>query len=220
MASSPPLPALQPRTSAVSTRPALPFSANFIGGRWVDCARDGARRRLNPATGEVIAKAPLSTRADVDAAVAAAKAAFPAWRATPVAERARAMFAFKNRARGALRRARPHRDDRARQDARRVARLRAAGIENVEVACGMPSLMMGSGLEDIARGHRLRRPPPADGRLRRDRAVQLPGHGAALVPAVRDRDRQHVRREAVRAGAALAEAHLRAPRRRACRPAS
>ena len=74
-----------------------PVLSNFIGGMWVDARASGTVDVFNPATGAVIAKTPLSTRGDVDAAVAAAKAAFPAWRATPVVERARTMYAFKNR---------------------------------------------------------------------------------------------------------------------------
>ncbi len=65
---------------------------NFIGGEAVDPAEGGMEDVVNPATGSVIAEAPLSTKADVDAAVAAAKAAFPAWAATPPGERARALL--------------------------------------------------------------------------------------------------------------------------------
>jgi betaine-aldehyde dehydrogenase len=65
---------------------------NFIGGKAVDPAEGGTEEVVNPATGEAIAEAPLSTKADVDAAVAAAKAAFPGWAATPPGERARALL--------------------------------------------------------------------------------------------------------------------------------
>src|SRR5436190_23449778 len=68
---------------------------NFIGGAWVDARGGETLDVFNPAKGEVIAKVPLSGSADVDAAVAAARAAFPEWRATPVVERARRMFAFR-----------------------------------------------------------------------------------------------------------------------------
>ena len=84
-------------TSAVSASAGAPLLRDFVGGRWVDSRAASTIDVYNPATGAVIARAPLGTRADVDAAVAAARAAFPAWRATPVVERARAMFAFKNR---------------------------------------------------------------------------------------------------------------------------
>jgi len=65
---------------------------NFIGGEAVDPAEGGYEDVLNPATGSAIASAPLSTKPDVDAAVAAAKTAFPAWAATPPGERARALL--------------------------------------------------------------------------------------------------------------------------------
>ena len=65
---------------------------NFIGGEGRDPVEGGMEDALNPATGSAIASAPLSTRPDVDAAVAAAKGAFPAWAATPPGERARALL--------------------------------------------------------------------------------------------------------------------------------
>jgi betaine-aldehyde dehydrogenase len=65
---------------------------NFIGGEAVDPVEGGSEDVVNPATGEAIASAPLSTKPDVDAAVAAAKAAFPGWAATPPGERARALL--------------------------------------------------------------------------------------------------------------------------------
>ncbi|MGA7991545.1 MAG: CoA-acylating methylmalonate-semialdehyde dehydrogenase [Thermoanaerobaculia bacterium] len=129
-----------------------PVLRDLVGGTWVDSRATSHGDVFNPATGQVIAKAPLGTRADVDAAVAAAKAAFPGWRATPVVERARAMFAFKNRLE-------EHFEEIARivttEHGKTLDESRGSvrrGIEAVEVACGMPSMMMGYGLEDIARG--------------------------------------------------------------------
>ena len=129
--------------------PALP---NFIGGRWVE---SHAREHLdvhNPATGEVIARTPLSTAQDVDAAVAAAKEAFPAWRDTPPVVRARAMFRLKNLLE-------EHFEELARlvttENGKTIEEARGSvrrGIECVEVACGTPSLSMGYGLENIAAG--------------------------------------------------------------------
>src|SRR4051794_31742981 len=65
---------------------------NFIGGEAVDPVEGQAEDVVNPATGSVIASAPLSTKPDVDAAVAAAKGAFPGWASTPPGERARALL--------------------------------------------------------------------------------------------------------------------------------
>jgi betaine-aldehyde dehydrogenase len=65
---------------------------NVIGGEAVDPAEGGTEEVVNPATGSAIAEAPLSTAADVDAAVEAAKGAFEGWAATPPGERARALL--------------------------------------------------------------------------------------------------------------------------------
>ncbi len=65
---------------------------NFIGGAWVDAASGATDDVLNPATGEVIAAVPASGTADVDAAVSAAKAAFPAWRTLTPRARSEALF--------------------------------------------------------------------------------------------------------------------------------
>src|SRR3712207_8696500 len=68
---------------------------NLIGGAWEQ--RDGLETEpvYDPATGEVIAETPLSTRQEVDRAVKKAQEAFPGWAATPVVERARLLFRFK-----------------------------------------------------------------------------------------------------------------------------
>src|SRR5438477_6907214 len=72
-----------------------PVLRNFIGGSWVESRATETLDVYNPAKGEVIAHVPLSPASDVDAAAAAALAAVPEWRATPVAERARRMVAFR-----------------------------------------------------------------------------------------------------------------------------
>ena len=70
--------------------------ATWSAGDLVDAVDGGVREVVNPATGEVIAEVPEGTQADVDRAVAAAKAAFPAWRDTPPGERAHAMLKLAN----------------------------------------------------------------------------------------------------------------------------
>jgi malonate-semialdehyde dehydrogenase (acetylating)/methylmalonate-semialdehyde dehydrogenase len=115
----------------------------------------GAREFLNvhnPATGEVIARTPLSTAEDLDAAVDAATQAFPAWRDTPAMVRARALFRFRE----LLER---HFEEIAatvtREHGKTLEEARGSlrrGIECVEVACGSPSLMMGYGLENVGPG--------------------------------------------------------------------
>ena len=66
---------------------------NFIGGKWVESKSSQFLERRNPAnTDEVVARAPLSTREEMRAAIAAAKTAFPAWRETPAPERGKVLF--------------------------------------------------------------------------------------------------------------------------------
>ena len=126
---------------------------NYVGGQWVDAHPNGTQEVRNPATDEPIAIVPLSGAAEVEAAVQAAESAFPAWRATPPAERARYFFKLRQLLE-------EHRDELARMivtemgktldDARGEVQR---GIDNVETACGIPNLMMGYGLEDgAARG--------------------------------------------------------------------
>src|SRR5215212_7271290 len=69
---------------------------NYVGGQWVAAQANGFVDVHNPALGTVIAKTPLSTRADLDAAVQAAATAFPAWCDTPVVIRTLAMFKLVN----------------------------------------------------------------------------------------------------------------------------
>jgi malonate-semialdehyde dehydrogenase (acetylating)/methylmalonate-semialdehyde dehydrogenase len=107
----------------------------------------------NPAIDEVVARVPLSNSDDVDAAVQAAAAAFPAWRATPPQERARYFFKLRqllDENRDELARLIVTEMGKTLDDARGEIQR---GIENVETACGIPSMMMGYGLEDgAARG--------------------------------------------------------------------
>src|SRR5215469_17901538 len=78
----------QPQTQTRTLR-------NYVGGQWVAARTSEFLDVRNPATNEVLARTPLSTSADVDAAVARARAAFPKWRATPPQERARYFFKLR-----------------------------------------------------------------------------------------------------------------------------
>ncbi|MBW3552349.1 MAG: CoA-acylating methylmalonate-semialdehyde dehydrogenase [Gemmatimonadetes bacterium] len=134
------------------TDSAAPTARNYIDGRWVRPGAGSALDVTNPATGEVLGRVPLSGASDVDAAVSAAVRAFPGWRETPVVERARVLF----RLRGLLE---DHLEELARlltrDHGKTLGEARGEirrGIENVEHACGVPSLMMGETLEDIAAG--------------------------------------------------------------------
>ncbi len=125
---------------------------NYVAGRWVGSSSGEALDVTAPATGEVLARVPLSNAADLDAAVAAARAALPAWRDVSVIERGRRLFAL----RAALD---CRREDLARSvttemgktigDARaEVGRM----IEMVEAACAVPTTIQGRVAEDVARG--------------------------------------------------------------------
>lgn len=134
----------------MSTIQTLP---NYINGRW--CASTSATDYLdviNPATAEILAQVPLSPASDVNQAVAAAVAAFATWRRTPAAERVQYLFKLKNLLE-------ENYEDLARTItvecgktwAESKGEMRRA-IENVEVACGIPMMMQGTNLEDIATG--------------------------------------------------------------------
>jgi malonate-semialdehyde dehydrogenase (acetylating) / methylmalonate-semialdehyde dehydrogenase len=145
----------------VAERPDVLTLDNFIGGRWVRAHATEYFDVHNPAVGEVIGRTPLSTSADVDAAVDAATRAFASWRETPVNARAQVLYRFK-----AL--LEQHFEDLARtvttEHGKTLDEARGSvrrGIECVEVACGAPSLMQGFGLEDISAGidcHVVRQP--------------------------------------------------------------
>ena len=126
--------------------------ADYVSGGWQGSAGSETSDVINPATGEVLAKTPLGGKADVDCAAEAAAAAFPDWRRTPAGERIQYLFKFKQLLE-------EHFDDIARvttmENGKTLGESRGElrrGIENVEVACGIPTLMQGYNLEDIASG--------------------------------------------------------------------
>jgi malonate-semialdehyde dehydrogenase (acetylating) / methylmalonate-semialdehyde dehydrogenase len=145
----------------VAEQPDVKTLDNFIGGRWVTARATEFFDVHNPAIGDVIGRTPLSTIADVDAAVQAAAAAYPSWRDTPVNARTQVLYRFKQRLEDhfeALARTVTIEHGKTLDESRGSVRR---GIECVEVACGAPSLMQGSGLEDISRGidcHVVRQP--------------------------------------------------------------
>ncbi len=125
---------------------------NYVQGEWQQSAAVESLAVLNPATGEELGRTPLSPAAEVDAAVQAARRAFPGWRRVPVTERIQYLFKLK----GLL-------EDQFEDIARTITmecgktlgesrgEMRRA-IENVEVACGTPILIQGYNSEDIASG--------------------------------------------------------------------
>ena len=132
--------------AAIQTR----LLGNYIDGDWRPAAAGDQLDVTNPATGEVLARVPLSGAEDVDAAVAAARAAFPAWRSRSTIERARWLFGFRQVLEA-------HQDEIARAVTREMGKTfpdaRAEvgrAIEMVEAATAIPQTMQGRVLENVA----------------------------------------------------------------------
>lgn len=124
----------------------------FIGGEWVQSQTDRWIDVTNPATNEVIARAPVATQAEMQAAVASAKKAFLSWKEVAVPERARVMMRYQ-----AL--LKEHHDEIAEILASETGKTFEdakgdvwRGIEVVEHAANVPSLLMGETVENVARG--------------------------------------------------------------------
>ncbi|MEW5868825.1 MAG: CoA-acylating methylmalonate-semialdehyde dehydrogenase [Chloroflexota bacterium] len=132
----------------MTTQPIL----NYINNEWVASAAAQAVDVINPATGELLARTPLSTSAEVEAAAQAAHQALPGWRRTPAQERIQYLFRLRDLLLANL-------DEISRTITLECgktfeeskAEMRRA-IENVEVACGIPILSQGVISEDIAPG--------------------------------------------------------------------
>ncbi len=125
---------------------------NYINGQW--CASNATEylEVINPATAEILAQVPLSTATEVDQAAQAAAEAFVTWRRTPPTERVQYLFKLKNLMD-------EHFEDLARTITLECGKTLAESkgemrraIENVEVACGIPIMMQGTNLEDVAKG--------------------------------------------------------------------
>ena len=124
---------------------------NYIDGEWVESKGDVVDV-VNPVDCETIAQVPISTKEEMDDAVAAAKAAFPDWRKTTPLARSRILFRLKELLEEnfeELSRIQTQEHGKTIDESRGETRR---GIENVEVACGIPTLMQGYYSEDIATG--------------------------------------------------------------------
>ena len=124
----------------------------WINGQRVQAQSGRTSDVFNPATGVAIRQAPLASAADVDAAVAAAKAAYPAWRGTPPLRRARILTRFRELMES-------QRDELARLASEEHGKTLAdaagsvqRGIEVVEFASGAPHLLKGEYSEEVGRG--------------------------------------------------------------------
>jgi malonate-semialdehyde dehydrogenase (acetylating) / methylmalonate-semialdehyde dehydrogenase len=125
---------------------------HFINGQWVESHATEWQEIVNPATTEVLGRVPMASANEVARAIEAAAAAFPDWRRTPAEDRIQPLFKLKMLLE-------EHLDDIARtitqENGKTFAEAKAEmrrSIENVEVACGIPTMMQGYNLEDVARG--------------------------------------------------------------------
>lgn len=123
---------------------------NFINGVWVEAKTEKYESVPNPATGEELAKVPISIREDLDEAVQAAKEAFKTWGKTPVPKRARILFKYQQLLIDnweELAKLITQENGKSYKEAYGEVQR---GIECVEFAAGAPTLMMGKQLPDIA----------------------------------------------------------------------
>jgi len=131
---------------------AAPRLRNFINGTWHAPAGAQYLPVVNPATAQPLAEVPLSPRDEVQAAVDAGSRAFRQWRFVPANDRAQFLYRFKARLESHLDDlARTITDECGKTLAEATAEIRR-GIENVEVACGIPSLLQGWNNEQITPG--------------------------------------------------------------------
>ncbi len=132
----------------------------FVNGEWRDGGAD-LHPVTNPSTGEVIARVPYANDDEIDCVAVAAHSAFLKWREVPVVDRVQVLYRYK---------------DLLEKNLEQVARILTTengktlddskgsvrrAIQMVEVACGMPSLMMGQSLENVSKGidcHSIRQP--------------------------------------------------------------
>ena len=138
--------------TAVPTSTDVRVLANHIGGAWTPSTAADHLEDRDPATGDLLARVPLSTANDVDAAVTAARAAATAWRKTSPLVRARAVMALRNVLDA-------HRDELAELVTRDMGKTLddataevGRGIESCEAAIAMPHLLKGENLEGVATG--------------------------------------------------------------------
>src|SRR5438093_6301079 len=141
-----------PAIMEAPTRSKLDSVPLYIGGEWQHVNSVATSPVHNPSTGEIIDETPMCTASHVNEAVEAAAVAFPAWAETPATERARVFFRFKTLLEDNF-------EDLVRSNTREHGKTLVEsrgdvrrGIEMVEFACGIPSLLMGESIENIARG--------------------------------------------------------------------
>jgi malonate-semialdehyde dehydrogenase (acetylating) / methylmalonate-semialdehyde dehydrogenase len=190
----------QDRSTATAPRnpvTSAPQIEHFVNGKRFGGSGMRTLNVFNPATGDVVGYVKAATPADVDAAVQAARAAFPAWSQTSAIKRARVLFKFK-----AL--LEEHYDELAAMITQQHGKVFSdaqgevqRGIEVVEFACGVPHLLKGDYTEQIGGGidnWSMRQP------LGGNYPFQFPGDGADVDVSGRHRLREYFRAKAFRTG--------------------
>jgi malonate-semialdehyde dehydrogenase (acetylating) / methylmalonate-semialdehyde dehydrogenase len=136
----------------IATGTAVGTVSFYIDGAWEKPEGRTLAPITNPATGQTIAEVPYATEGDIDRAVRSAHQAFLKWRDVPVVDRVQVLYRYKtlldkhaDDIAATLTRENGKTSDDARMEVRRMSQM-------VEVACGMPSLMMGDSLNDVAQG--------------------------------------------------------------------
>ncbi|AXI10496.1 methylmalonate-semialdehyde dehydrogenase (CoA acylating) [Oceanobacillus zhaokaii] len=123
---------------------------NYINGEWVESKATKYEDVYNPATKEVIARVPISTKEDVDYAAEVAQAAFEKWSKVSVAKRAKILFSYQQLLeKNKKELARLITIENGKNTTEALGEV-GRGIENVEFAAGIPTLMMGDSLANIA----------------------------------------------------------------------
>jgi malonate-semialdehyde dehydrogenase (acetylating) / methylmalonate-semialdehyde dehydrogenase len=136
----------------IATDATVSLVSFYINGAWERPSDRSGATIVNPATGKPIAEVPYADTADIDRAVRAAHNAFLTWRDVPVVDRVQVLYRYKTlleKHHGELASTLTRENGKTAEDAK--AEVRRA-IQMVEVACGMPSLMMGDSLNDVAAG--------------------------------------------------------------------
>src|SRR4051794_34995382 len=135
---------------SAATTPSTRLLDNYVGGQWTPASGSEELDVTNPATGEVLARVPMSSASDLAAAVRAARAALPEWRAVSVIGRARLLFALREGLEA-------RKEELARAVTTEMGKTIVDGraevgrmIEMVEAACAIPTTMQGRNLENVA----------------------------------------------------------------------
>ena len=124
----------------------------YVNGRWEPSSSRDVHFVVNPSTGELLAQVPYATTEEIDQVVESAHEAFLQWREVPVVERVQVFYRYKtllDKHQDELAQILSSENGKTLEDAKGSVRR---AIQMVEVACGMPSLIMGQSLDNVSKG--------------------------------------------------------------------